>query len=199
MRRCSPTRWAGAPRRLETLNPAEPPRVRAARHVRDALRSHRPDRRALAGGDAPAGEPRPAAGGGRGCGPGSRSRPQREVVGAFMAASREATSRGSSRSSIRTSSCAPTWRSASPGTCAAPRRWPARRGCITRWTAARGRRSSTARRDRGSQWRADLRGDGPPSRTARASRSTSLRTLRGSSSSLSPERSPAVARTGAVT
>ena len=66
---------------------------------------------------------------------------QREVVGAFMAARVRATSRGSSRSSVWTSSCAPTWRSASPGTCAAPKRWPARRGCITRWTASRGRRS----------------------------------------------------------
>jgi RNA polymerase sigma factor (sigma-70 family) len=66
---------------------------------------------------------------------------QRVVVGAFMAARVRATSRGWSRSSIRTSTCAPTWRSASPGTCAAPRRWRARRGCTTRWIASRGRRS----------------------------------------------------------
>jgi RNA polymerase sigma factor (sigma-70 family) len=66
---------------------------------------------------------------------------QREVVGAFMAASRE----GNFERLVAVLHPDVVLRAdmalGVSDTCAAPRRWPARRGCTTRWTASRGRRS----------------------------------------------------------
>ena len=75
---------------LETLTPGRAARVRAARHVRRAVRRDRADRRPLARGGAPARQPRPPPRAGR-----ARRRPtptstrQREVVDAFLAAARD--------------------------------------------------------------------------------------------------------------
>ena len=75
---------------LETLVARRAAGVRAARHVRGAVRRDRADRRPLAGGDAAARQPRAPAGAGRGApSPEPDLDRQREVVDAFLAAARE--------------------------------------------------------------------------------------------------------------
>ena len=75
---------------LETLTPGRAARLRAARHVRRALRRDRADRRPLARGGAPARQPRPPPRPGRQARvPDADLAAQREVVDAFLAAARE--------------------------------------------------------------------------------------------------------------
>ena len=102
---------------LETLTPARAARVRAARHVRRAVRRDRADRRPLARGGAPARQPRAPPRPGRAHG--ARRRPRARSARSSTRSSpprARATSRRCSRCSTRTSCCAPT-----------SARWPAPR------------------------------------------------------------------------
>ena len=97
-------------------------RVRAARHLRDALRGDRADRRAHTGGGSPARQPRTPSRSRRAPAPDPDLTRQRGVVDASSPPRARATSRRSSRSSTRTSSFEPTAATATRSRCTAPRR-----------------------------------------------------------------------------